>query len=160
MNKAWIFLIGVIAVIGIAVIVYQQFQIRILNQEGNCNLALTLVSLARTTDFFDSPQVDEVWIEHGNQLSKRINENRFWLFPDVTMEEVGLATIVKDTPTVDISIEDYYSSHNFFSNGIGFWSDMVNMWDTSWKAKEGTKAIIVRDVIENNCKDSNFLRLR
>lgn len=150
MTKVWISLIGVIAVIGIAGLGYQQLQIKTLNQEGNCNLALALVSLARTTDLFD-----EVWIEHGNQLSKRINENNFWLFPNVTMEEVGLATIVKDTPTVDISIQDYYNSYNFFSSGIGFWSDMVNMWDTSWKAKDGTIAIVVRDIIKNNCKGSN-----
>jgi hypothetical protein len=67
------------------------------------------------------------------------------------MEEVGLVESVEDPPTEGISIQDYYSSHNFFANGIGFWSGMINMWDTSWKTANGTKSISTQDVIRNNC---------
>ena len=146
MSKIWILLISLIIIIGIGGIVYQQLQIMKLNQEKNCNLALTLVILAKTTDL-----VDEVWVERGNQLSKRIDKNSFWFYPDVTMEEVGLVESVEDPPAEGISIQDYYRSHNFFANGIGFWSGMIDMWDTSWKTANGTKSISVQDVIGNNC---------
>lgn len=146
MSKIWISLISLIIIIVIGGIVYQQLQIMKLNQEKNCNLALTLVTLAKTTDL-----VDEVWVERGNQLSKRIDKNSFWFYPDVTMKEVGLVESVEDPPATGISIQDYYSSHNFFANGIGFWSGMIKMWDTSWKTANGTISISVQDVIGNNC---------
>ena len=80
-------------------------------------------------------------------------ENKFWFFPDVTMKEVGLGNLVKDASSDRISFQNYYSSHNFFSNGSGIWFGMVKMWDTSWKAKDGKTAIVVSDIVNNNCNN-------
>ena len=157
MMKTYLSIIFLVLIFGVTGIVYQQFQINKLSeqlsQEENCNLALTLLLLAENTQESDSPQVDEIWFELGNQLAQRIEENNFWFFPDVTMKEVGLSNIVKGASSEQISVQNYYSSHNFFSGGLGIWFGMVKMWNTSWKAKDGTTAIIVSDVVNNNCKN-------
>jgi|TARA_B100002003_G_C13932269_1_gene452844 hypothetical protein len=157
MTKISLVIIFLVLILGVGGVGYQQLQItrlsERLNQEENCNFALTLLSRANNTEESDSPQVDQHWIELGNQLSKRINENNFWFFPDVTMKEVGLGDVVKDASSDQISFQNYYSSHNFFSDGMGIWFGMIKMWDTSWRAKDGTTAIVVSDVVNNNCKN-------
>ena len=156
MTKTSLVIIFLVLVLGVSGVGYQQLQItrlsEKLNQEENCSFALTLFSRAKNIEESDSPQVDQDWVELGTQLSKRINENNFWFFPDVTMKEVGLGDLVQDAYSDQISFQNYYSSHNFFSNGLGIWFGMVKMWDTSWKAKGGATAIVVSDVVNNNCK--------
>ena len=155
MTKTSLFIIFFLLLIGIGGIGYQQLQItrlsERLNQEENCNFALTMVSLARTTKDSDSSQSNDIWISQGQQLSKRIYEKDFWFFPDVTMEEIGLKELL-DSSSDNISFQDYFSTNNLFSDGLGVWVGMIKMWDTSWKAKDGTKAIVVKNVIEKNCK--------
>ncbi len=157
MRKTSLVIIFLVLVLGVSGIGYQQLQItrlsEKLNQEENCSFALTLFSRAKNTEESDSPQVDQDWVELGTQLSKRINENNFWFFPDVTMQEVGLGNLLKDASSDRISFQNYYSSHNFFSNGSGIWFGMVKMWDTSWKAKDGKTAIVVSDIVNNNCNN-------
>ena len=78
MTKTSLFIIFFLLLIGIGGIGYQQLQItrlsERLNQEENCNFALTMVSLARTTKDSDSSQSNDIWISQGQQLSKRIYE--------------------------------------------------------------------------------------
>tara|TARA_B100000029_G_scaffold514978_1_gene619901 strand:- start:2019 stop:2486 length:468 start_codon:yes stop_codon:yes gene_type:complete len=155
MTKTSLFIIFFLLLIGIGGVGYQQLQItrlsERLNQEENCNFALTMVSLARITKDFDSSQSNDIWISQGQKLSKRIYEKDFWFFPDVTMEEIGLKELLNNSSD-NLSFEDFFSTNNLFSDGLGIWFGMINMWDTSWKAKDGTKAISPTDVIDQNCK--------
>ena len=157
MTKTSLVIIFLVLVLGVSGVGYQQLQItrlsEKLNQEENCSFALILLTRAKNTEESDSPQVDQDWVELGTQLSKRINENDFWFFPDVTMKEVLLGNLIKDASNYRISFQNYYSSHNFFSNGSGIWFGMVKMWDTSWKAKDGKTAIVASDIVNNNCNN-------
>ncbi len=157
MTKTSLVIIFLVLVLGVSGVGYQQLQItrlsEKLNQEENCSFALILLTRAKNTEESDSPQVDQDWVELGTQLSKRINENDFWFFPDVTMKEAGLGNLIKDASNDRISFQNYYSSHNFFSNGSGIWFGMVKMWDTSWKAKDGKTAIVASDIVNNNCNN-------
>ena len=82
MTKTSLFIIFFLLLIGIGGVGYQQLQItrlsERLNQEENCNFALTMVSLARITKDSDSSQSNDIWISQGQKLSKRSVRGRLW----------------------------------------------------------------------------------